>query len=140
MTKTAALLLLLASPAFVGLSAQNPQGPGKKEGAIYDPLRAEKDLEVGMYYLKARNYDAAIERLQSAIAHRPNYARPRWFLAEAYEKKGDLGSAIQYYGEFAAIMKTGKQADKAREKVAQLTRKMDTKKNRGRCQSLRFSA
>lgn len=120
---------LCLAAAAVAL-AQQPPGQGKDVGETYNPLLAEKDLEVGMYYLKAKNYDAAIERLQSAIVHRPNYAKPRWYLAEAYEKKGEYESAIQAYKEFAEIMSTGKQADKAREKVSELAKTLKEKKSR----------
>src|ERR1700694_4206141 len=33
---------------------------------VYDPLRADKSVEIGTFYLKRGNYDAAIERFQDA--------------------------------------------------------------------------
>ena len=34
---------------------------------MWDPLRAEKDLEVGQYYMKKGDMDAAIDRFQDAL-------------------------------------------------------------------------
>lgn len=119
-----AALMAGASPA----EAQATHG--QDVGETYNPFLAEKDLEVGMYYLKAKNYDAAIERLKAALVHRPNYARPRWYLAEAHEKKGEYAEAVEYYKEFAGIMKTGKEADKAREQITKLSKRLDQKKAR----------
>src|SRR4029077_4125352 len=54
----------------------------------WDPLRAEKDLEVGQYYMKRGDVDAAIDRFQDATTAKPGYAIPFRFLGEAQEKKG----------------------------------------------------
>jgi Tfp pilus assembly protein PilF len=121
-----AFAALLACASTVGAQAKQ----GSDVGETYNPFLAEKDLEVGMYYLKTKNYDAAIERLKSALVHRPNYARPRWYLAEAHEKKGEYAEAIEYYREFVEIMKTGKEADKAREQITKLTKRIEQKKTR----------
>jgi len=53
----------------------------------WDPLRAEKDLEVGQYYMKRGDYDAAIDRFNDAIEAKPGFAIPFRWLAEAEEKK-----------------------------------------------------
>src|SRR5256885_11958735 len=54
----------------------------------WDPLRAEKDLEVGQYYMRIGKIDAAMDRFQDAIEAKPGYAVPFLYLAEAQEKKG----------------------------------------------------
>lgn len=64
-------------------SDKNSSQPAEK----YDPYPAQKDLEVGMFYLHKGNVDAAIDRFKDAIVQRPNFAKPRLLLAEAYEKK-----------------------------------------------------
>lgn len=103
---------------------------GKDVGETYNPLLAEKDLEVGIYYFKTKSYDAAIERLKSSLVHRPNYARPRWFLAQAYEKKGEFEEAIQYYREYVAILPDTKEGKEARAKIEKLTKKLEENKSR----------
>ena len=54
----------------------------------WDPLRAEKDLEVGQYYMRKGDVDAAIDRFQDATLAKPGYAIPFRYLGEAQEKKG----------------------------------------------------
>jgi len=44
--------------------------------ARLDPLRAEKDLEVGQYYMKKGDLDAAIDRFQDATAAKPGPPSP----------------------------------------------------------------
>jgi len=53
----------------------------------WDPLRAEKDLEVGQYYMRKGDADAAIDRFEDATLAKPGYAIPFRFLGEAQEKK-----------------------------------------------------
>lgn len=113
--------------------AQNQAPPKKPEteiGETYNPLLAEKDLEVGLYYFKTKSYDAAIERLKSCLVHRPNYAKPRWYLAKSYEKKGEWQEAIQYYREYAEILPDSKEGREAAQKIAELTKKIEAKKSR----------
>jgi hypothetical protein len=43
---------------------------------MWDPLRAEKDLEVGQYYMRKGDIDAAMDRFQDAILAKPGYAIP----------------------------------------------------------------
>ena len=55
---------------------------------MWDPLRAERDLQVGEFYLHKGDLDAAIDRFQDAALAKPGYAIPFRFLGEAQEKKG----------------------------------------------------
>jgi outer membrane protein assembly factor BamD (BamD/ComL family) len=48
------LLFWALSPAIVCAQAE--------QEIAYDPYKAEKSLEVGRFYLKKKNYDAAIGR------------------------------------------------------------------------------
>src|SRR5260370_9507296 len=60
----------------------------------WDPLRAEKDLEVGQYYMRKGDVDAAIDRFQDATTAKPGYAVPFRYLDAAQEKKGWNKQAI----------------------------------------------
>src|SRR5277367_5610976 len=42
----------------------------------WDPLRAEKDMQVGHYYMKKGDVDAAIDRFEDAIVAKPGYDIP----------------------------------------------------------------
>src|SRR5262245_60326468 len=67
---------------------------------MWDPLRAEKDLEVGQYYMKKGDYDAAIDRFSDAILAKPGYAVPFRYLGDAQEKKGQKKQALRSYRRY----------------------------------------
>lgn len=69
----------------------------KKE---YSPVLAEKNLDVGKFYVKTRNYDAAILRFQEAIEYQPSLVEAYDALGRAYEKNGDPGKALATYRDF----------------------------------------
>lgn len=69
----------------------------KKE---YNPLQAERNLEIGKSYFRKGNYDAAISRFQDAIEYQPSLIAAYDALGRAYEKKGDKARAAAVYKEF----------------------------------------
>src|SRR5260370_30183670 len=112
--------------------AETEEKPGAKKGekpgakpdqasGKYDPYPAQKDLEVGMFYLHKGNVDAAIDRFKDAIEQRPNFAKPRLLLAEAYEKKGDKAEALKYYKEYLQVFRTAPDSKSVRKKIEKLS-------------------
>lgn len=91
----------------------------------WDPLRAEKDLEVGQYYMKRGDYDAAIDRFTDAIEAKPGYAVPFRFLGEAQEKKGTKKKAIKSYQRYLDLVPRADDADKIRKKIEKLQRDVE---------------
>lgn len=102
-----------------------PEGkPEQKPGQAsekYDPYPAQKDLEVGMFYLHKGNVDAAIDRFKDAIELRPTFAKPRLLLGEAYEKKGDKSEALKYYKEYLQVFPDAPDAKNVRKKIEKLS-------------------
>lgn len=96
---------------------QKPGQPLEK----YDPYPAQKDLEVGMFYLHKGNVDAAIDRFKDAIEQRPNFAKPRLLLAEAYERKGDKTEALKYYKEYLQVFPDAPDGKSVRKKIEKLS-------------------
>jgi tetratricopeptide (TPR) repeat protein len=92
---------------------------------MYDPLRAEKDLEVGQYYMKKGDVDAAIDRFQDAAVAKPGYAVPYRFLGEAQEKKGLKKQAIKSYQRYLDLYPRAEDGDKVRKKIEKLHREID---------------
>jgi len=86
----------------------------------YDPLRAEKSIEIGAFYMKRGNYDAAIERFQDATRFQPKLARPYALLGEAYEKKGEIDNAVANYKKYLDVYRTAPDRDKILKKVEKL--------------------
>lgn len=94
----------------------------------WDPLRAEKDLEVGQYYMHKGDVDAAIDRFQDATTAKPGYAVPFRFLGEAQEKKGLKKEAIKSYSRYLDLYPHAEDADKIRKKIDKLRAEVERKK------------
>jgi len=65
-----------------------------------DPALSEKNLSVGDFYFKRKNYEAAIGRYAEAIEYQPDSTRAYDSLARAYEKIEEHGKAIDTYKRF----------------------------------------
>jgi tetratricopeptide (TPR) repeat protein len=65
--------------------------------------------------------DAAIPRFQDAIRVKPNFAKPRILLGEAYEKKGDKAAAIQCYKEYLRAFPAAADAKRIQKKIERLS-------------------
>ena len=87
----------------------------------YNPLPAEKDVEVATFYMRKGDPDAAIPRLEDAIQLKPDYAKPRAMLAQIYEKKGEKDNALKYYREYLKVYPHAPDAKKIQEKIAKLS-------------------
>jgi len=109
-----------------GASSAVPQGTTQKPAAepAFDPLRAEKDIEVGRYYMRKGDIDAAIDRFQDATLARPNFALAYLLLGEAQEKKGLKAGAIDSYQQYLKILPHADDAGKIRARIAKLKREL----------------
>src|SRR5439155_13355 len=86
----------------------------------WDPHKAAKDLEVGDFYFKKKNYRAALERYRDALVYKPNDAVANFRLAECSQKTGNSSEAITHYQEYLKILPHGPlalEAEKALEKL-----------------------
>ena len=86
----------------------------------WDPLRAEKDMQVGQFYLHKGDVDAAIDRFQDATLAKPGYAIPFRFLGEAQEKKGLKRDAIKSYTRYLDLYPRAEDKDKIEKKIEKL--------------------
>ena len=94
----------------------------------WDPLRAEKDMEVGKYYMHKGDVDAAIDRFQDATEAKPGYAIPFLYLGEAYEKKGQKKPAVKAYQRYLDLYPHAEDGDKVRKKIEKLHKEIDSEK------------
>jgi tetratricopeptide (TPR) repeat protein len=94
----------------------------------WDPLRAEKDLEVGQFYMRKGDIDAAIDRFQDATTAKPGYAIPFRYLGEAQEKKGLKKEAIKSYQRYLDLYPHAEDGDKIRNKIEKLRAAAEKKK------------
>jgi len=91
-------------------------------------MRADKDLEVGKYYMRKGDVDAAIDRFQDATEAKPGYAIPFRFLGEAYEKKGQKKPAVKAYQRYIDLYPHAEDGDKIRKKIEKLHQEIDKEK------------
>lgn len=95
----------------------------------WDPLRADKDVDVGKYYMKKGDIDAAIDRFQDAIEAKPGYAIPFRFLGECYEKKGKKKPAVKAYQRYLDLYPHAEDGEKIRKKIEKLNQEIDKEKS-----------
>ncbi|HZP33140.1 MAG TPA: tetratricopeptide repeat protein [Candidatus Acidoferrales bacterium] len=97
-----------------------PAAPPPLPEPTYDPLRAQKSVEIGTFYMKRGNYDAAIERFQDATHFQPKLARPYALLGEAYEKKGEFDNALASYKKYLDVYRSAPDREKILKKITKL--------------------
>lgn len=73
----------------------------------WDPHRAAKDVEVGDFYFKRKNYHAAEDRYREALLYKPSDAIATFRLAQTLEKVGELDEARQNYEGYLKILPEG---------------------------------
>src|SRR6267143_616129 len=100
-----------------------PETPPAPAEPVFDPLHAEKSIEVGTFYMKKGNYDAAIDRFMDATHFQPKLARPWKLLGEAYEKKHDTSSAIESYKKYLEVFPRAVDAAKVKKHITLLEEK-----------------
>ena len=102
-------------------SNSTPKAPPASDLTTYDPVTAEEDVEVGQFYIRKGDVDAAIGRFQDAIRLRSNFAKPRLLAAEAFEKKGDKVNAVKYYKEYLQVLPKAPDAKKIQGRIEKLS-------------------
>jgi len=90
----------------------------------YDPYHAAKSLEIGTFYMKRGDLEAAIDRFQDAIRLKYDYARPRLLLAEIYEKKREYAEALRYYREYLQVYPHAPDAKHVRGRIGKLEKRL----------------
>ncbi|HXZ78986.1 MAG TPA: tetratricopeptide repeat protein [Terriglobales bacterium] len=98
----------------------SPGADDVKEMQKWDPHRAAKDIEVGDYYYKEKNYHAAESRYREALEWKPNDALATFRLAQALEKLGKNEEARKNYQTYLKILPSGELAPKAKEALKRL--------------------
>ncbi len=95
----------------------------------WDPQRAEKDIEVGQYYMKKGDVDAEIDRFTDATVAKPGYAVPFKYLGEAQEKKGLKKPAAKSYQRYLDLYPKAEDAEKIRKRIEKLYKEAAKEKN-----------
>jgi tetratricopeptide (TPR) repeat protein len=124
-----------SKPADAAAPAKKPSKSNKDSATKnapdqprWDPLRAEKDIEVGQHYMHKGDVDAAIDRFQDAIEAKPGYAIPFRYLGEAQEKKGLKKQAIKSYQRYLDLYPHAEDAEKIKKKLEKLWKEVEKEK------------
>jgi len=109
-----------SSTAVADAEASALSGNGVGEFHTWDPHKAAKDVEVGDFYFRRRNYRAAEERYREALRYKDNDAVATIRLAVCLEKLGIMDDARAEYESYLKILPHGPQAGEAQKAIARL--------------------
>jgi tetratricopeptide (TPR) repeat protein len=83
-------------------------------------MKAMKDVEVGDFYFKHKNYKAALDRYKEALYYKNNDAVASFRLAVCEEKLGDKDEAKKFYEQYLKILPEGPWAKEAQASLERL--------------------
>jgi tetratricopeptide (TPR) repeat protein len=86
---------------------ENIEVSGVQEFHPWNPMKALKNIEVGDFYFKRKNYKAALERYKEALYYKDGDALASFRLAVCQEKLGDKADARKYYEQYLKILPEG---------------------------------
>jgi len=102
--------------------AESPAAGGEvSEFHPWNPHKAAKDVEVGDFYFKKKNYAGAESRYREALLYKDNDAIATFRLAVCLEKMDRPDEARQEYESYLKILPYGPQAEDAKKAIARLT-------------------
>jgi len=101
---------------------ENIEVSGVQEFHPWNPMKALKNIEVGDFYFKRKNYKAALERYKEALYYKDGDALASFRLAVCQEKLGDKADARKYYEQYLKILPEGPLAKDAHASLDRLAK------------------
>jgi tetratricopeptide (TPR) repeat protein len=92
----------------------------------WDPHKAAKDVEVGDFYFRRKNYKAAEDRYREALLYKDNDALATYRLAVCLEKMGRPSDALEEFETYLKILPYGPQAKDSQKAIARLRESSET--------------
>lgn len=92
----------------------------KEKVYSFNPLQANKELQVGNEYWKKHSYKAAAGRFREATKWNPNLSEAWLRLGEAEEKRKNSKDAKEAYAKYLELQPEAKDAAEIRKKIASL--------------------
>lgn len=122
-----AALMTVCVPGVLArqLDVPSDSASAEQQKALVNAQRAEKDVDVGTFYMHKGDYAAAISRFEEAVQLDPRNPKAQMLLAESYEKHGDRTRALAAYREYLKTFPDTRDDKKVRKKIAELSRKRD---------------
>jgi tetratricopeptide (TPR) repeat protein len=87
----------------------------------WDPHKASKDVEVGDFYFKKKNYTAAESRYREALYYKENDAIATYRLAVCLEKLDRPDDALSEYESYLKILPNGPEGPDAKKAIERLS-------------------
>lgn len=109
-----------SSDAVANAEAGTLSSGGITDLRSWDPHKAAKNVEVGDFYFKRKNYRAAEARYRDALRYKDNDAIATIRLAVCLEKLGILDDARAEYESYLKILPHGPQAGDAQKAIERL--------------------
>ncbi len=100
---------------------------GVQEFHPWDPHKAAKDVEVGDFYFKRKNYRAAEDRYREALLYKPNDVFAMYGLARCLENLGYYDEARANYEGYLKILPQGPLAPEVRKGLERLDKQEQSK-------------
>lgn len=98
------------------------EAPAVKEPS---PELSRQSISIGNFYLKKKNYAAAIQRFLEAIEYQPDSGDAYDALARAYERNGEPSKAAEAYRRFMIDHPGSDKVAEFRERLQKLERGAD---------------
>jgi tetratricopeptide (TPR) repeat protein len=110
-----------SSHAVANAEAESESVGGVTELHAWDPQKAAKDIEVGDFYFRRKNYHAAEARYRDALLYKDNDAEATIRLAICLEKLGIFDDALAEYQSYLKILPHGPKAKEAEKGISRLS-------------------
>lgn len=98
----------------------DPNATDEKTFRQWDPHRAMKDAEVGNFYLKQKNYRAALERFNDALLYKPDDAESIYGLAVTQERLDLPVEARRNFSRYLEILPHGPRSKECEEAIKRI--------------------
>src|SRR3954466_12455994 len=87
---------------------------------VWDPHKADKNVEVGDYYFKRKNYIAAANRYREALKWKDNDAEAMFKLGQSSEKLGKVEDAREAYESYLKTLPEGPNAEESKKALEKM--------------------
>jgi tetratricopeptide (TPR) repeat protein len=109
--------------AVAGLDGtDNPDVNDVQEFHPWNPLKASKDIQIGDFYFKRKNYKAALDRYKEALYYKQGDAVATFRVGECQEKLGDKAEAQKSFEQYLKILPEGPLAKDARASLEKMAK------------------
>lgn len=88
----------------------------------FNPMKSKKDIDIGDFYFRRKNYKGALERYKDALFYKDNDAVATYRVAVCEEKLGDRDEAQKFYEQYLKILPDGPLAKEAKASLDRLSK------------------